>query len=227
MRYATTPRSAGDNFHTGRAGHDIEGIVVHVTEGDRDSVRSWFGLNSSDVSAHYLICNDGTRDQFVEEDDTAFHAGRVSGATAKIVLDRPGVNPNRYLIGIEHEGTGRAELTARQRDSSLELIADIIARRPKVKATRYHIVGHHEIYAPKSCPGAISVDRLVAELAPSVPIVGIPPKPGIVWSDYFRDWLIVARVVSDTEWYFLPSTALGTVPMMRNNTALSAMKVAP
>lgn len=220
-----TRRSAGDNFHSGREGHAVDMLVVHVTEGDRDSVRSWFGLDRSDVSAHFMVCTDGTIDQFVREDDTAFHAGRVLNPTAPLVLERRGVNPNLYSIGIEHEGDGSHELTAPQRAATLELMQDICRRRG-IPIDRRHIVGHHEVFAAKSCPGAISVDRLVAELQGRVPGPA-PARPVLVWSEFSNDWLVVTRVVSDTEWYFAPLSAVRRGSVTRATTPLSAMPLVP
>jgi N-acetylmuramoyl-L-alanine amidase len=214
-----TRRSAGDNFRAGRV--DLSGriwepdaIVIHVTEGHRASVRNWFANDGADVSAHYMVTTDGAIDQFVDEADTAFHAGRVLSPTARIVRDRPGVNPNVYTIGIEHEGTGHAELTAKQRATSLELIDDIRRRWPQILADRRHIIGHHEVYAAKTCPGRINVDLLVAEMR------GSTKRPVVVWSSYLQDWLLVVRVTSDIDWEFVTLTAArkglvttGTVPL--------------
>jgi N-acetylmuramoyl-L-alanine amidase len=223
MTLAITRRSAGDNFHAGRAGTAIDMLVIHVTEGNRDSVRDWFANDGSDVSAHYQVCTDGTIDQFVAEDDTAFHAGRVLNPTAPLVLERPGINPNLYAIGIEHEGDGKHELAPKQRAASLELQLDICRRRPGIKLSRRHIVGHHEVYAAKTCPGAIDVDRLVAELQSAAPHALRPSPPQLVWSEFANDWLVVTRVVRDTEWYFVPLKTIGRVPVTRAETPLSAM----
>jgi hypothetical protein len=170
-----------------------------------------------------MVCTDGSRDQFVDEDDTAFHAGRVSSPSAQIVLDRQGVNPNLFLVGIEHEGDGTRPLTPKQFDSSLELQADIIARRPLVKPDRYHIVGHHEIYAPKSCPGAINVDAMVAALSQRSGVPATNPRPSVVWSPSLSDWLVVTRVVDDSEWYFLPMNGLRRAASIRASAKLSSM----
>lgn len=153
------------NYKSGRhSEYPIDLIVIHVTEGDAASVVSWFNNPQADVSAHYLVRKDGRVIQFVDEEDTAWHAGRVDHPTAAIVIERAPANPNGYAIGIEHEGDGHHELTDAQRASSVALIRDICTRRA-IPIDRSHIVGHHEIYSLKTCPGAISVDRLVSEAA--------------------------------------------------------------
>jgi N-acetylmuramoyl-L-alanine amidase len=152
------------NHKAGRvSAFPVDLIVIHVTEGNADSVVSWFNSPSASVSAHYMVRKDGVVLQFVREADTAWHAGRVDHPTAELVIMRQPANPNGYSIGIEHEGDGHHELTDEQRKASIELIQDICMRRD-IPANRRHIVGHHEIYQPKTCPGAINVDQLVADV---------------------------------------------------------------
>lgn len=229
MMPTITKRLLSVNFAEGRTA-EIEGIVIHVMEGTIQSARSWFNADVSNVSAHYGIGKDGAIDQYVEESDTAWHAGRVLSPTAQIVRDLAGNNPNSYTIGIEHEGSGRDPLTSAQRASSVWLIREIAKRHPRVKLDRYHIVGHHEIYAGKTCPGAIDVDALVKEAAATAPVPAptpsTTPKPTIVWSQFFNDWLIVTRVVNDDEWYFLRSRNLRSQGE-RAQTPLSHMPTQP
>jgi hypothetical protein len=113
-RRVMTDRLISINHREGRNGHVPDLVVIHVTEGDAHSVRSWFNNPVAEVSAHYMVCKDGAIDRFVAEDDTAWHAGRVDHPTADLVLARPGVNPNAYSIGIEHEGSGTEPLTEPQ-----------------------------------------------------------------------------------------------------------------
>jgi N-acetylmuramoyl-L-alanine amidase len=153
------------NFHEGRKGaFPVNCIVIHVTEGDYRSVRSWFKDPAANVSAHYMVTKTGDVYHFVHENDTAWANGRVDHPTAALVLERPGSNPNDWTISIENEGDGTHELTDPQRASLYELIRGIQKRHYRITTDRKHIVGHHEIYSLKTCPGAISVDRIVNEL---------------------------------------------------------------
>lgn len=151
------------NFHQGRDGHAILGIVIHCEEGTEAAADSWFASAESQVSAHYSVARDGTIRQFVDEEDSANHAGIVDQPTAALVLDHLPTNPNRYLIGVEHEGNGDVDLTAAQRASSIALVTDI-CRRHGIPIDRAHILRHHEIRAAKTCPDAIDVDLLVAQV---------------------------------------------------------------
>lgn len=218
-----TDRLLAANHSKGRQGHAVDMVTIHVTEGSASSVRSWFAAAVVQVSAHYMVTVAGTVDQFVDEDDTAWHNGRVHQSTAPLVVARPHVNPNLYSIGIEHEGTGDAPLTALQRDASVELIRDICTRR-SIPIDRAHIVGHHEVFRLKSCPGAIDVDALVAlvqnPVAPRI-VKGAALRPRIVWSAYFNDYLVVVKVDATGAWWFVPMNdvvnrvvpTLGTVPL--------------
>lgn len=213
------------NLREGRRGDfAIDMLVIHITEGTAEGTYSWFASTKSGVSSHYHVRKDGDIDQFVDEKDEAFHAGRILNPTAPLVLERDGINPNWYSIGIEHEGRNGEALTPAQRESSIDLIRDICKRNPGIKMTRRHIVGHHEIYAAKTCPGAgINVGTLVRDAASPMQTRVVPPQPKMVYSDYFRDWLIITRVVSDTEWYFIPAKQLQNYKPTRAQTPLSAM----
>jgi N-acetyl-anhydromuramyl-L-alanine amidase AmpD len=200
-------RFLSTNFRKGRRATP-DTIVIHVTEGTAASVIEWFNDPAAEVSAHYMVEKDGTIVAFVHEDDEAWAQGRVDHPTAAVVRERPTVNPNAYCISIEHEGDGTHELTDAQRASSVALIREI-ATRYKIPIDRRHIIGHHEIYAPKTCPGAISVDRLVQDVgAPGVWVTPTHSVPKIVYSPSLGDYLIVTRVAGDDDWSFVPAKSL-------------------
>ena len=153
------------NFQSGRKGpYPPDCICIHVTEGNAESVRAWFKDPASSVSSHYLTTKKGAVYQFVRESDTAWANGRVDHPTSQLVQARAGVNPNWWTISIENEGSGHEELTTPQRKVLYELIQDIQSRNHRITTDRVHILGHREIYSLKTCPGAIDVDRIVADL---------------------------------------------------------------
>lgn len=211
------------NHGKGRGGRQIDAVVIHVVAGRTGSMtamREWFKNPASNVSAHYGISRSGGIEQYVREEDTAWANGRVLRPRAALVLERPGVNPNLYTVSVEHEGLGDADLTDLQREASAWLVADV-ARRNDFPISRRHVLRHDEIYAAKSCPGKIDVDAIV-RLA--LQETGRPAPPRLVWSDYFKDWLIVTRVISDAEWYFVPAKSLSGE--QRAQTPLSRMPTA-
>lgn len=153
-----------NNFTRGRS-HPIDMIVIHVMEGDLGEdihdPYDWFNDPSADASAHYGVDrNDHPIRQWVEEEDQAWGNGKKVRPTAKLVLERPNINPNQYTISIENEGTGRELPTTIQIVRNVELIRDITTRY-NFPIDRDHIIGHHEIRADKTCPGMIDVDHLV------------------------------------------------------------------
>lgn len=188
------------NWVAGRAGpYPLDTICVHVMEGTEDAANSWFENESSDVSSNYGISRNGRIEMYVREEDTAWAQGRVFNPTARRVLKRLDANPNSYIISIEFEGSGKEPLTEAQKVSGAWLIRDIAERR-QIEISRESVIGHHEIYAKKTCPGAISVTELVRLAVGAPPLITDPPR--IVWSPSLDDYLVVTRYVSDSEWYF-------------------------
>lgn len=148
------------NALDGRAGHRPRGVVVHTTVGSFPGVVSWFADPRSGVCAHYLVGLDGRIGQFVAEADTARHAGRVKDPTTALVT---AANPNLYTVGIEFEDGGDPHGVHRpdaQYRTGAWLLAGI-AERWAIPLDREHVVGHREIYAAKTCPGNLDIDRLL------------------------------------------------------------------
>jgi N-acetyl-anhydromuramyl-L-alanine amidase AmpD len=134
--------------------------VVHTNVGTYESTVSWFARAESAVSSHYLVALDGRIGQFVDESDTARHAGRVLNPTATFLED---ANPNLYTVGIEFEDGGDPLGVSRpdsQYAAGAELIA-AIARRWEIPLDAERIVGHRAVFAAKDCPGNLDVSRLI------------------------------------------------------------------
>jgi N-acetylmuramoyl-L-alanine amidase len=157
VRRLTTP-----NQVHGRAGRRPRGIVLHTTVGSFHSTADWFSRPESGVSAHYLVGLDGSVAQFVDEADTARHAGRISNPTASLY---DGTDPNLYTVGIEFEDGGDPKTVRRpaiQYEVGAALIA-AIAGRWQIPLDRKHVVGHRELTDRKSCPGNLDLDELVKQ----------------------------------------------------------------
>jgi hypothetical protein len=101
-------------------------------------------------SAHYGISKAGDIHQYVDEHDTAFHAGIVVNPSWSLL--KPHVNPNFYTIGIEHEGLADDVWPSEQLSASAELVGQIAARW-QIPLDPLHVIRHHQIRASKSCPG--------------------------------------------------------------------------
>jgi N-acetyl-anhydromuramyl-L-alanine amidase AmpD len=146
------------NFSRGRQ-LPIRYIVLHTTEGT-DS-RGWLINPASRVSAHYLERDDAEY-QLVDEDNTAWHAGRIVGTPVTSVYrghiigyDALGhaiwsVNPNDESIGIEAEGFASQPLSSATLARVVARIRDIRARRGPLP-----LVNHSELSpGDRSDPGA-------------------------------------------------------------------------
>ena len=165
-------------FENGRK-EPIIGVCIHITEGTKEQTLNAF--RTEEKSSHYLVTQEGEVWQFVEEFNTAWSQGIVRNPSAQIVLDRPNINPNAYLISIEHEG--KDDISELQYNISAQLLYDICSRR-KIPLNRTHIIRHNEINKGKTCPAKISVEKLI-ELAKS-----FEPKPPEVSPSWFRSFLL-------------------------------------
>ncbi len=153
---------ATENFRQGRHGHEPKAIVIHIIVGSLEAADLTFKDARSSVSAHYGVGKTGRIHQYVEEVDTAFHAGIVVRPTWKLI--DPQVNPNYYTIGIEHEGQPQDLWPDEQYAASAALVKEIAARW-KIPLDRDHVIMHREIRASKTCPGAADIDRLLRQAA--------------------------------------------------------------
>jgi N-acetylmuramoyl-L-alanine amidase len=164
------------NYTPGRSGYRPEAFVIHIMDDESiANVDAWFNTpksarNTMPVSAHYGVGRDGSVHQYVHEMDTAWHAGRVNAPSWPLI--RSGVNPNRYTIGIEHQGKPADPWTDAMYEATAGLMA-AAAQRWSIPLDRDHVVGHCEIYSLKPyCPGPhLDFDQLIL-LAQSVVLSG-------------------------------------------------------
>ena len=141
----------GSNFRKGRPlGFRPEAVVIHIMDGSFSAGESVFLSEGTQKSAHYGISKEGVIRQYVDENDTAFHAGVVVNPTWQLL--KPGVNPNFYTIGIEHEGRPDDVWPEAQLTASAGLIGEIVMRW-KIAVDLLHLPRHHQIRATKTCPG--------------------------------------------------------------------------
>lgn len=157
-------QSASPNLWTGRNGKKIIAIVDHITAGSMPGCLSWMQNPQSKASAHYLVTRGGLVYQLVQDEDSAFHAGAVKNPSWPLY---DGTNPNRYTIGIEHEGQPSTSLTEPQYQATLAL-HKMLTEKWGIPADTNHIIGHYRIDSVNrpNCPGPMFPwDRLFADLA--------------------------------------------------------------
>jgi peptidoglycan hydrolase-like protein with peptidoglycan-binding domain len=154
---------APQNFLAGRKSFQPEAIVLHgmASLAEADAL---FQDGTSMLSSHYVIAADGSVRQYVEEADSAFHAGIVVSPTWSLL--KRGVNPNFYTIGV----TGAGEWTDVLYTRVAELVHDV-ATRWNIPIDADHLPVHSEIRSSKACPaGAFDRAKLLAKFA-------VPPMP--------------------------------------------------
>jgi len=151
------------NFSAGRSGRKVIAIVDHITSGAYPGCREWMQNPASKASAHYVVSRSGGIDQLVRDSDTAWHAGIVNRPNWSLY---DGSNPNRYTIGIEHEGQPGEALTEDQYQATIWLHRDLI-KKYGIPIDADHIIGHYRIDSINrpDCPGSgFPWDRLFKDL---------------------------------------------------------------
>lgn len=136
----------------------VEAVVIHLIDDEMDNdikgTDYWFRSPGSGVSAHYAVSSGGDVHQYVTEQMSAFHAGRVYKPTWALLKKIEGriASPNIYTIGVEHEGRPDDEWPEAMLEASAKLVAQICSRH-RIPKDRDHIIGHRELNSLKTCPG--------------------------------------------------------------------------
>jgi N-acetyl-anhydromuramyl-L-alanine amidase AmpD len=127
---------ADQGFSKGRGGNKIQGIVLHSSDGiEKSDVNTLRGNDPTHrVSANYYVTRDGRVYQFVNDDDTAWHAGQT------IDNSRYG---NSATIGIEQEHVdGKQDWPKAQVQASAALVASL---RGKYSLGQDQIFAHSQV----------------------------------------------------------------------------------
>ena len=145
LPYTEFPVAFG-NFDTNR--NPIDMIVLHTEVGFKTGTEATFDNLQSHISAHYGVNQDGTIDHFLEEYNTAYHAGDYS--------------VNLRSIGIEHEDLNKPNDPRPDAlyETSSKLVADI-CKFYNISCDRDHIKKHNEVLSSTQCPDSLDVDRIV------------------------------------------------------------------
>jgi len=153
------------NAYPDRFGYLHEGIVVHTMAGSLAGCDSWFANAAAQAGTHFGVGRNGEVHQYFDLTQGPFAHGRIEpGFTARLVAETgTDVNPNWYLIGIEHDdlGTG-APPTEKQLEASAQLSAVLFREHilpnagiTGAKIDSDHILRHTNV-SPESrpfCPG--------------------------------------------------------------------------
>ena len=136
-----------NNYGKGRDGHLINKIILHWIVGTLESADATFNKSDRKASAHYGIGNNQIH-QYVQESDTAWHAGNLT--------------VNKESIGIEHQGGPDLPISEETVKTSIELVTDI-CKRYNISPDKDHIKRHSDIKATQ-CPGTLPLERIIEEV---------------------------------------------------------------
>lgn len=154
-----------------RGSKQIKKIVIHTYGAKGRSLYAWFNSPKSGVSAHYAVFRDGNVEMYVHPKNIAWHAGNAWW--------------NSITIGIEHQDNGQpfGARTEDQYQASGQLVYNL-AKRYHIPLAKTHIVPHRLIVKNRTCPGNLSIDKII-EIAKGLEAVGqeipevVDPQPDI------------------------------------------------
>ena len=139
-----------NNYMIGRNGVSVSEIVIHTNGGPASQgLHNWFQNNTIQVSAHWQVYLSGEIEQYVKNEDTAYHAGIWE--------------ENLKSIGIEHEDNGNSTDSVRtneQYEASAQLIANLYRQNNLPFNDMGRIKPHHEFIPSRPCPDGLSIDRI-------------------------------------------------------------------
>lgn len=165
--------AAPSNYTKGRSQSISKIVIHHAATTDFDGIGRTFKNPLRNASAHYGVGRQNNVDQYVNEEDTAWHAGTKD----------PKTNPNPSSIGIENVNmTGAPDWLIDEAtfNTLVELVRDIATRRKLLPLVVGKNLFQHKNFAATYCAGKLG-DRL-QELADRVnggkpTPAPQPPKP--------------------------------------------------
>ncbi|QXP83085.1 N-acetylmuramoyl-L-alanine amidase [Methylococcus sp. Mc7] len=165
-----------DNFTQGRRGHEPQAVVIHAYP-SLQAADALFANPKSSESCHYVVAAGGLVHQYVDEADTAYHAGLV--VNPSWALYRRGINPNLMTIGVAAAVGPGENWSEEMYGATAELIREIAAYWG-FPADAEHVVLHAEIRASRDCTGpgfdrAELLKRIASQPAPARPTPGSGP----------------------------------------------------
>jgi N-acetyl-anhydromuramyl-L-alanine amidase AmpD len=155
-----------NNYDVGRSGQKVKAVVLHIAAGSMMGIFPTFNDPNRLASAHFAVARNGTIEQYVSIDDTAYGVGmrykdgnwyNPRGMLAKPSWTglQPPLNPNLYTISIEHEGQPEEQWTPQMYDANNRLLQWIAKQCSLTYVPRQTLIGHFEIdpVDRPNCPG--------------------------------------------------------------------------
>ncbi len=170
-------------------------VIIHTCESNYASCWSWLVNPASQVSAHYVVSEDGSEiSQLVLERNRAWHIAALYDCTLNRGHDcwLNGVQSNNFTVGVEHAGfVSQDSFPATQLEQSAALVCDVTRDRG-IPRDWQHIVGHGQLQ----------------------PVNRTDPGPNWPWIRYVHRVQALCRevVVDDSSPFNEPAVAATTVP---------------
>ncbi|HJS44478.1 MAG TPA: N-acetylmuramoyl-L-alanine amidase [Gemmatimonadales bacterium] len=132
-------------------------LIIHTCESNYASCWSWLVNVASQVSAHYVVSEEGREvSQLVRERDRAWHIAALYDCALNRRHEcwRNGVQSNHFTVGIEHAGfASQDSFPQGLLERSAALVCDITRDRA-IPRDWQHIVGHGQLQpANRTDPG--------------------------------------------------------------------------
>jgi N-acetylmuramoyl-L-alanine amidase len=129
-------KSAYTKF-TGAGNRIVESVILHSTDGHKDGdITTLTGNTDRPVSVHWYVTKTGDLYHFVDNNDIAWHAGKVSDA----------MYSNEHSIGVEQEHLDGEETWT---DAQLLTVARLCAAFRQRYGSGLPIKSHAEVATPK------------------------------------------------------------------------------
>jgi N-acetyl-anhydromuramyl-L-alanine amidase AmpD len=123
-------------------------VIIHTCESNYTSCWSWLLNPASQVSAHYLVSEDGGEiSQLVLERDRAWHIAALYDCALNHEHDcrLEGVQSNDFTVGIEHAGfASQDSFPSSQLQASAALVCDVTRDRG-IPRDWQHILAHGQL----------------------------------------------------------------------------------
>jgi N-acetyl-anhydromuramyl-L-alanine amidase AmpD len=133
-------------------------VIIHSCEGGYTGCWSWLANPISQVSAHYVVKEDGSEiTQLVTEGTRAWHIGSTYNCQLNASFEcwRNGSSNNHFTIGVEHGGyASQTSWPTAQIDASARLVCDV-TRRHGITRDNIRILSHAQLQPHnRTDPGA-------------------------------------------------------------------------
>lgn len=163
------------NFDGGRRGQGIKAVVLHIAQGPLTALYPTFNAPGG-ASAHFCVGKDGTLEQYVSINDTAWANGlhfqnnewlnpqgkKVAPAWPDLIAP---INPNLSTVSIEHEGFFDEAWTPAMSDANTKLLQWIANECNLSYVAHRTLIGHGDLDPADrpNCPGpTVDFDDIAA-----------------------------------------------------------------